>query len=357
LNDNEFISRPDESGVRYYQSDSAGDVQTVRRVKNNSLRNSIIVFICIIAVIVALGVSCNNMLLTGESEIRLPNSDYIATIYVEGTISRGNYDTWGVPYGYQHNWTLNEIDRLIYDHNNRGMIIYVESPGGGIYESDELCLKIQEYQAYTGNPVYVSMASMAASGGYYIAAPADKIFANRNCWTGSIGVTIGTLVDVSGFLENYGIRTTTIDSGINKSMGSYFDPLTDEQAGILQALVDEAYHQFVEIIAEGRDMDLSDVIELADGRIYSAKQAKENGLIDEVGTYEDAIDDMMAEYNLSFCELVDIRYAYRSWLSSFLGSVKPVDFRTGGGDAAAVLNLLEKQNKFPVSYLCEILNY
>ena len=113
-------------------------------------------------------------------------------------------------------------------------------------------MKLKEYKEKTKRPVYAYMGSMAASGGYYISAPADMIFANRNCWTGSIGVTIGTLYDLSGFLERHGIKAVTIASGRNKSMGSIVDPLTDEQRRIFQSLVDEAYDQFVNIVAEER---------------------------------------------------------------------------------------------------------
>jgi len=354
MNDNEFISGPDENGVRYYQAQNTEGAPVKRKVKNHSLRNSLIVLGCIIAGLAIIGVACNDMLQGGEAEVKLPNKDYIATIFVEGTISSKNNDTWGNPTGYQHYWTLKEINRLINDQKNRGLIVYVDSPGGGVYESDELYYKIKEYQDKTNRPVYAAMASMAASGGYYVSAPADKIFANRNCWTGSIGVTIGTLIDVSGFLENYGIRTTTIDSGRNKSMGSYFDPLTSEQVEIFQSIIDEAYDQFAGIVAEERGMDIAYVKNIADGRIYTAKQAHELGLIDEVGTYGDAIDDLKMEYDLWGCDVVEIRYAYKSLFSNLLGSINIGSMRAGG-DTAALLSLLKKQGKFPVSYLCEAL--
>lgn len=351
---NDFFSQPDGQGVRYYRSDNAQGVRISKKEKSHSLRNSLIVLACIIAGLTILGVSCSNMMHSGESEIKLPSGNYIAVVYVEGTISSGNFDSLGTPYGYQHNWTLNEIDRLIGDLNNRGMVLYVDSPGGGIFESDELYCKVKEYRDITGRPVYASMASMAASGGYYISTPADKIYANRNCWTGSIGVTIGTIVDVSGFLENYGIKTTTITSGRNKSMGSYFEPLTPEQISIIQSLIDEAYDQFTGIVAEERDMNIEKVKEIADGRIYSAKQALDINLIDAVGTYDDAVADLKREYDLYGCELVDIRYVHKSLLMNLLGIAYPAK-PIASGDATAVLNLLEKQNRFPVSYLCEML--
>ena len=348
------FSRPDDRGVRYYRSENDGGVQENKKKKNRSLRNSLIVLCCIIAALAVLGASCNSMLQTGEAQTKLPNKSYIATIFVEGSISRGNYDTWGSPAGYQHQWTLNEIDRLMYDYNNEGLIIFVDSPGGGIYESDELYLKIKEYRTVTGKPVYASMASRGASGAYYISAAADKIFANRNCLTGSIGVTLGTFIDVSGFLENYGIRTTTIDSGSNKSMGNYFDPLSTEQVRIFQSIIDEAYGQFTEIVAEERGLTIEETRRIADGRIYTARQALEVGLIDEIGNYPDAVFDMQWEYDLFGCEIFEIKYTYRSWVSNLLGSLNPA-YPSMRGDAAVVLELLRNRSPFPVSYLCETL--
>lgn len=117
--------------------------------------------------------------------------DYIGTIYIEGTISEDADGT------YNHQYLLNAIDAMIADDENKGMILYVDTPGGSVFASDELYFKIKEYQEKTERPVYASMQSMAASGGYYISAPCDKIIANRNCWTGSIGVTLGTMYDIS----------------------------------------------------------------------------------------------------------------------------------------------------------------
>ncbi|MFR0902395.1 MAG: signal peptide peptidase SppA [Anaerovoracaceae bacterium] len=166
---------------------------------------------------------------------------------------------------YNHQYILNAIDAMIYDDNNKGLILYINTPGGSVYASDEVYLKIREYQEITGRPVYSSMQSQATSGGYYISAPCDKIIANRNCWTGSIGVTMGTFIDLSELLGNLGIKTETITSGDNKSMGSSTEPMTDEQRAIFQALIDEAYEQFVGIVAEGRGMTDAEV-KNSDGR-------------------------------------------------------------------------------------------
>jgi len=311
----------------------------------------IILGLCLLLAVVSL-VSCDGDDDYGYSA----DGPYIGTLYVEGTIQSGNVDSFGLAYGYQHQWTLSQIDYMMYDTDNRGLIIFVDSPGGTVYDSDELYMKIKEYQKVTGNPVYAYMGSMAASGGYYISAPADRIYANRNAWTGSIGVTIGTVYDFSGFLERFGIRTETITSGVNKAMGSSVDPMTDQQRAIWQSLVDEAYEQFAGIVAEGRNMPIERVREIADGRIYSANQALELGLVDAVGTFDHAAKDMKMRYKLRDCEVVDIVYQNNSFWSSILSGIAHAGQMQGSSEAAAVLSLIKPENQMPVSYMCQWLN-
>lgn len=221
-----------------------------------------------------------------------PIGDTIDVLYVEGTIQEGGTT-------YQHTWTLNQIDALMDNEYNKGIMLYVNSPGGGVYESDELYLKLKEYKEVTGRPVYAYMAQTAASGAVYISMAADKIYANRMTMTGSIGV-ITSVTDTTGLQELIGVKQDKITSGPNKAMGN---PLTDEQRMIFQSIVDEYYDIFVGIVAENRKLDLNKVYELADGRVYSPQQAKELGLIDEIGTYEQAVEDMMTTYNLKDVKL------------------------------------------------------
>lgn len=151
-----------------------------------------------------------------------------------------------------------------------------------MYEAEELYRKLTEYKEKTGRPVWTYMGHFAASGGYYVSAPSDKIYANPNTTTGSIGV-IMSMEDVSGLYEKLGIRSVSITSGKNKDMSQ----LNDEQIAIYQSQVDEAFDRFVEIVAAGRNMSDAEVREIADGRTYTAKQAKENGLVDEISLYEE----------------------------------------------------------------------
>ena len=289
----------------------------------------------------------------GQDELNY-SLPYIAVLDVNGTI-QGDSGSELSQQTYHHSWMLKKVKQLKEDTNNRGLIMTVNTPGGGVYESDELYLAIKDYKESTGRPVYSYMKSQATSGGYYISAPCDKIFANRNCWTGSIGVTIGTLYDITGLLDKYGIKTVTIDSGANKSMGSYTNELTKEQQEILQSLVDEAYEQFVGIVADGRNMNVKDVKKLADGRIYTAKQAKENGLIDEVATYEEAVEDMKKRFELESCVVNNIEYNENdSLLYRLLMQTAEIGRSRTDTELDAIKSLMDQNGKFTVTYLAEI---
>lgn len=229
-------------------------------------------------------------LLTGEVEFYAPEQDYIAVVSVEGTIQEqtesGIFDS---EQGYRHTTTMEYIDRLISDGHNKGMILYVDSPGGTVYESEELYDKLTEYKDTTGNPVWCYMAHYAASGGYMASVAADRIYANQNTTTGSIGVIMSGY-DMSGLYEKLGIRYFSITSGVNKDSSQ----MTENQMEIYQTQVNECYERFVRKVQQGRKMEEEEVLRLADGRTYTAAQAKENGLIDEISSY-DEMRTLMAE--------------------------------------------------------------
>lgn len=240
----------------------------------------------------ALGENVEELLsLTGEAEFNAPKKDYIAVVNVVGTIEEqvrtGAFDT---AQSYRHVTTLEYIDKLIEDKNNKGMLLYVDSPGGAVYESEELYDKLQEYKETTGRPIWDYMAHYAASGGYMVSMPADKIYANPGTTTGSIGVIMSGF-DMTGLYEKLGIRYISITSGKNKDSTK----MTEEQIAIYQSQVDECYEDFVAKVSEGRNMSVEEVKALADGRTYTAKQAKENGLIDEISLYDDMTAAMSEE--------------------------------------------------------------
>ncbi len=233
--------------------------------------------------------------LTGDFTFHAPAGSYIGVVKVSGTIQeQTELGVFDPVIGYQHTTTLEYIDNLIKDENNRGILLYVDSPGGTVYESEELYLKLMEYKEATGRPVWGYMAHYAASGGYMVSMPCDKIYANANTTTGSIGVIMSGY-DLTGLYEKLGIRYVSITSGDYKDSSQ----LTDEQVAIYQEQVDEYYSKFVKIVAEGRNMSEEEVKVLADGRTYTAQQALENGLIDEIALYDDMVSDMEAELGTS----------------------------------------------------------
>lgn len=246
-------------------------------------------------------------ILTGGYEFDAPHEDYVAVVEVKGTIQEQTKSSiFEESQGYQHTTTMEYIDYLMSDRNNVGILLYVDSPGGAVYESEELYRKLNEYKDATKRPVWGYMAHYAASGGYYISMATDSIYANPNTTTGSIGVIMAGY-DMSGLYEKLGIKYVSITSGENKDSSK----LTDEQIAIYQTQVDEAFNQFVDIVADGRGMSAEEVKKLADGRTYTAKQAMENGLVDNIAMYEDMKADMSNELG------TNVFYELESPLSTF----------------------------------------
>lgn len=235
---------------------------------------------------------------------------YIAVVSIKGAIQEAGND-------YNQRWLLDTIKALEEDEKNKGILLFIDSPGGTVYHADEAYLALLDYKS-SGKNIYAYLGSMAASGGYYIACAADKIYANRNTLTGSIGVISANTVDATGLLEKLGIKSTTIHAGKNKNMLSYNEPFTDEQREIMQALADEAYGQFTQIVSESRGINIERTKELADGRVYSAQQAKENGLVDEICTFEQAEESVKAEYNFDTLIFRKFRYERGETLRSML---------------------------------------
>jgi protease-4 len=169
----------------------------------------------------------------------------------------------------------------------KAIVVRVDSPGGAVAPTQEIFAEIQ--RSKKKKPFIASMGSIAASGGYYIAAACDKIVANPGTLTGSIGV-IMQLSNVEELMKKIGVKGYNVKSGANKDIGSPFQPLSPEGKEILQSLVDNVHSQFVAAVAQGRGLNEEVVRKLADGRIYSGAQAKERGLVDQFGTLEDAIE-------------------------------------------------------------------
>ncbi len=174
------------------------------------------------------------------------------------------------------------------DNDVKVVILEINSPGGGITASDIIYKEILEFKEKTNKKVIVCMQDVAASGAYYISAAADKIISHPTTITGSIGV-IMPLINIANLVEKYGIEDNSIKSGDMKSIGSPLKKMSDDERKVLYDIVDEMYTRFLNIIAVGRSMKIEDVRKLADGRIYTGKQALDNGLVDQLGYIDDAI--------------------------------------------------------------------
>ena len=281
---------------------------------------------------------------SSNTKVTASNSkQYVAALYVEGTIEEANTT-------YNQKWLLSTISALANDTNNVAIALYINSPGGAVYQADEVYLALEAYRKL-GKPIYCYMGATAASGGYYIACAGNKIYANRNTLTGSIGVISGQVLDATDMMDKIGLKSETIHAGRNKNMGNFNEPISDEQRAILQGIADECYDQFTGIVADDRKIPLDKVKELADGRIYTAKQAKENKLIDEICTYETMLNEIKtAILEKPDIKVVDYKYQKEINLTNFLSRAE-YDFATS--QAAANLGLplkVVEQMNSTVSY-------
>lgn len=181
-----------------------------------------------------------------------------------------------------------ELSRAEKDDKVRAMVVRINSPGGTITASDVIYREIREFKARRKIPVVAAMMDVGASGGYYAALAADQIFAHPTTITGSIGVIMIT-VNAQGLLEKIGVAPLAIKSGALKDAGSPFRGLTPEERAVFQSVIDDMYGRFVRLVAESRKIPEAQVRSFADGRIYTAEQARSLGLVDRVGYLDEAV--------------------------------------------------------------------
>ena len=184
--------------------------------------------------------------------------------------------------------TIEELHRYKDSSGIRAIILRINSPGGGVVPSQEIYEEVRKIREEGKKTVVVSMGTVAASGGYYIASASNRIVANPGTLTGSIGV-IMELANMEGLFKKIGVESVVIKSGRNKDVGSPFRTMLPEERAILQQLMDDVHTQFIQAVAEGRGLTEDRVRGLADGSVFTGRQAKELGLVDEIGNLQDTV--------------------------------------------------------------------
>ena len=208
-------------------------------------------------------------------ELLEAGKDGVAIVRVEGPILDS----------YQ---TIEELKAFAEDPLVKAIVIRIDSPGGGVAPSQEIYNAVKRVRRENNKTVVASMGTVAASGGYYIAVATDRILANPGTLTGSIGV-IMQMANFQDLLEKIGVKSVVVKTGKFKDLGSPFRPMLEEERQLLEAVMNDTLSQFIEAVADGRSMDATEVEQLADGRVFTGRQAKSVLLVDEIGDLQDAI--------------------------------------------------------------------
>jgi protease-4 len=214
-----------------------------------------------------------NNLTDYESDVVIGSGEKIAVVELKGVILNSEE-------------TVRQLKKYRDDKSIKGILFRIDSPGGGVVASQEIFEEVKKVREQ-GKPIVVSMGSLAASGGYYVSCPANKIVANPGTLTGSIGV-ISQFMRYDSLLGKIGVQVNTIKSGKLKDAGSPFRPMTESDRAYFQQLMDDVHQQFITAVEKERKLSRDSVLKYADGRVFTGEQALAIGLIDTIGTLEDA---------------------------------------------------------------------
>ncbi|WJY27961.1 signal peptide peptidase SppA [Sporosarcina trichiuri] len=244
------------------------------------------------------------------------STERIAVLEVSGVIQdTGPASPFAAP-GYNHQLFMSQLADIQEDPTVKGVVLHVDSPGGGVMESSDIYDELVAIRDNSNIPIYVSMGSMAASGGYYISAPAEKIFVHPETITGSIGVIMESL-NYAELADKIGIDFNTIKTGPYKDMMSPNREMTKEERNMLQEMINDSYERFVGIVADGRGMSVDAVKKVADGRIMNGRQAIEAGLADDYGKLPDVVESLKTDLGLKDPTIFE--YTSSDSLSSLFG--------------------------------------
>lgn len=243
--------------------------------------------------------------ITAKTYKKGDNKNKIALLHIEGTIQGGTPGKLFSGQTYDHQLVLDTIKAIKEDNTIKGVILVINSPGGTVYESQQVYKELLALKEERKIPVHAVFKGVAASGGYYIATAADHITASQETLTGSIGVIMGGK-NYTDLYKKLGISSNTVKSGEHKDIGSDEREMTEEEKQILQSMVNGAFERFVDVVEKGRKLPREEVKKLADGRIYDGQQALEKGLVDSIGFVDDAIDYMSKEIKVEKPMVLDI---------------------------------------------------
>jgi protease-4 len=275
-----------------------------------------------------------------------PEARYLQ-IPVMGVISAEAQET---PFGFAMEMSLLErVDRLL-EHARTsdridGVLLDIDSPGGAVDPSDVIFQKLRRFREETGKPVVARLNGLAASGGFYVAVAADRIVAHPSCLTGSIGVIMQSF-NFAGLFDRYGVELVTLTSGPNKDLLNPGRPMREEERAILMGIIGETYEQFVDAVAAGRGMDAAVVRAVADGRVWTARQALDLGFVDRVGYEEDLLAEMRDLAGVERVAVVRHRLPSKFWELLELSAAN----LAGRRQPASVLEALTRQRRAPGLY-------
>ena len=274
--------------------------------------------------------------------ISRPPAGKIAVIPLSGTITTEDSSLFSgstiTPELVRDYLTEAEKDRAV-----KAIVFHIESPGGEISPCQEILWEIERVKET--KPIVVSMGGTAASGGYYISTQADKIVALPTTMTGSIGV-ISQVINIEGLLEKLGIQIETFKGGKYKDMYWGFRELTPEEEEIMQGMVDEYYEHFIDVVAEGRELSREEVRNLATGQIYTGTEAKELGLVDELGGLDTAIN-LAVELAGIETAIVEYYQPPKLTLWSLLGFANAIQVRLSGLSTQDIILLEILSHNYP----------
>ncbi len=257
---------------------------------------------------------------------------FIGMMYGEGDVSLGGFGSKVAVievYGaiYESKKVVGQLKKWGEADNVKAIILHIDSPGGAVAPTQEIYNEILRIREDEGKPIVVSIGSVAASGGYYIACAADRIMANPGSITGSIGVILQFLT-AEKLMETIGISYETVKSGELKDIGSMQRPMTKKERAMLTAMVMDTYEQFVEAVASGRNLTADDIYPLADGSVFSGRQAYKLGLVDTLGGFEDAVRYAAElggiEGEPTVIRVVEPKRGFFDMLGSFMGQAENI---------------------------------